>query len=1187
MTQYLSGSAGGGANGGDPDSSSLSTAGRHCRTVGREGKAGRNQCITDYFKLTVKQDRNVLSSPEKRNGKDGLEVARTEQLRQNMCSPKQNRRKKFQPPPPNRSPIIEALFRGAKSEKKDNPDVSTKTVHSNTVVRKLFVLNDSCDQSLMLRDNTCTENPETQICPIRTRSPLADNGRECKKDYVGLELIGSELNKSISENDSLKKSGTSWCQQTVFSKATQPGSISSSSRLSVETLCREIQVKEKKVLSTQQSFDSVKKSLGSNFPNQDTRDILRERSCFTSQESYSEKRNGKGGLSVASTEHLRRHMCTPKQKRRKLLSSPSNRSPKIETLFRGAKSEKRGHPDNGVHISTKPVHRNTVDTRDILRDRSCFSSQKSSSDESLSTHVSKAVLCSRRTSDKITNREKSQSCPSVYINSTNVSISKHKEFPEKQKRRSLKSSLKKLEKPMRQNYSVSSSLEKHKSNYSQHRIYSDDAALEGMKSFDNNLPFLVGCCEKGGDRNCLTDKNGQIQIGDAKKAHKNYVSYTFDNSPLLSTSYHNSLKGKAEQTENNTSALSSENTNQLVSSLEGGNSVPLSESCQPVTTNESSYNLHKLNIEASSLKAGAPSRKRSVSNSEKEITDCNLDSSDEEILPPLEKILAQGFTCGKSPEQIYDEDNTTDTLILSHSVTCSTPSVETNVSYLNRLLEEKEEFSRIEELEQQLQQVKGDTEKNYLLKEQSNDVELLAEHREILEKYSIVDGIPDQHPGENIFQVAHAGKIFNQHNLDLRNFGFHPQNPIEKYIFRSGITQQLFVISEGILVSAYHTSPCPVPMIKWMFQMMLVHSDCSVSRKILQTLMALTIRNASFGSEEPAIWIPSLFDIAVVLINLGIPFNELFPLRDFQPSFTEDHIRSEIPETVTQQSRGDIFGDPFPFFFLVDVNLCNMAKFLQLCISICNDGYTQKEIFILLLLLFKLSLEKQMKQFALVDLQCLIVKLLESIEKWKTKMPELCLAISCLSSHHHNLLHLIQFVPNWTERGREVRRHLSLVVLSKLLENHVNIPSSHDQQMSLLCKELVMMKPSNLVKKLLATSAAADAELSNASFISKFEPKAYYLVYVLLHLVREASNFESTNLSQKKWLLKLSSILEKNIKCDIRENARLFYKTKVKDLVARTYSKWQQMINSSQLIQGMIHDFVVPNAEQDEKLERG
>lgn len=34
------------------------------------------------------------------------------------------------------------------------------------------------------------------------------------------------------------------------------------------------------------------------------------------------------------------------------------------------------------------------------------------------------------------------------------------------------------------------------------------------------------------------------------------------------------------------------------------------------------------------------------------------------------------------------------------------------------------------------------------------------------------------------------------------------------------------------------------------------------------------------------------------------------------------------------------------------------------------------------------------------------------------QMPELCLAINELSSHPHNLLWLVQLVPNWTSRGR-------------------------------------------------------------------------------------------------------------------------------------------------------------------------
>ncbi|XP_061492159.1 SMC5-SMC6 complex localization factor protein 2 isoform X2 [Rhineura floridana] len=925
------------------------------------------------------------------------------------------------------------------------------------------------------------------------------------------------------------------------------------------------------------------------------------------------KKNGKVGLPVLCTEHLRKNISSPRQNRRKKLPFlPSNRSPIIEAFFRGAKSEKKDSTDNGVYMTAKAMHPKAVarqlfitdgssdcsfmDGRDLLRKRSSSTSWESSSAES-----SKAAFSSGWDSDKIINMRKSQSYPSVYPNSiTLLGIPKHKECAGKRKRISLKSDMNNLQKS-----SFSNSLENHNSECSKDGMsLGSDMQVEGMNVCENDLPISIeenGC-------NCTTNKDDQIQIAAAEGSQLQtfphfYVEKLLPLSQEIGmkassnesiTSQENLFSKQSKESESHiqhnssfealrmnihtehpplVSALPSKNNSETLVLLE--DIVLSSGGCDPVTIPGSSCNLN----EGTNLKVYMLNRK--LYDGEDETSDCNLDSSDEEVLVPLEKILAQSArSTAESPEQRNDECSTTDNMIPSKNVPLSTSSVG-KVSYMNHLehlLKEKEELRRIDELEQELQHVKQGAEINCQYEEESNDGELSAEHRAFLERFSVIsDAIPDQHPGENIFQVAHAGKIFSQHNLDLRNSGFHPQNPIEKYLLGSGVTQQLFVIIEGLLMSAYHSSSCPVPILKWMFQMMSIHPDSSVSRKILDMLMTLTIKNASASNGQPKPWIPSLLDIATVLINMGVPFSALFPLRHFQPTFSEDDIMSEMCETTRKQPSGDILGTTIPFFFLIDTNLCSMTKFLRLCISIYPEGYTDKEIFLLLLLLFKLSLEKELKQFPLVDLECLIIKLLENIREWETKMPELCLAISCLSSHHHDLLWLVQFVPNWITRGRQVRRQLSLVVISKLLKNHVNVPNSPDQQMSLLCNDLVKMKPSNLLKRISETVKRQDG-LSNESFLSEFEPQAYYLTYVLLHLVREASNFEVASSNQRKWLLKLCSALEKHVKCDIREDARLFYKTKVKDLVARTYSKWQQMIHSSQLTQGQIHDFWVPDS---------
>nr|XP_020646473.1 SMC5-SMC6 complex localization factor protein 2 [Pogona vitticeps] len=1168
MTQYLGSSNGGGGGGGAGDGSapfspSAGTPSRQRQSVprGDRGRDGRNHCITDFFKPAINPDRTVLRSPEKGNGKTGPPVSSTEHFGKSVSSPKRSRRKKLPLPPSDRSPIIDAFFKSAKSEKKDSPDngvhISVKSAYPKIVVRKLFIPASSSDCSLILKDSACTKTLErNEKHPVQTRTPLVDISRECKMDLVDSDSAGSGLSKwtSVSENDSLEKESlTTWCQKTACSKTLQYGLVSSSSQRSLETVYGEIQVKKKKMQSQQQSSGLLKKSLQTILPTQETRNLLMKRSHLTSSDCSSDESSADQSSEPA-------------------LSSGWT-SDKIITKKKGC-SCPSVHPD-----STTPLV--------ISKHKECAGKRKRN-----------------------------------VLESSMKSSQKH--------------NVQRLDK-----YNFSNSLEKHDSDYSKDRVSPDGQLESMALSDSDSLVSLecLTAEENGKNYNCTVNKNDQIQTENIKgsqlqtfrphfnleklaslsqevgakafckefatpqssslfsKHSKDIVSHTQSNnlfealqmkghnrSPhfcmsgkfTLSASEGSLLKGEPEQIWKNASTfLSKNNIEQFISPLTDSDNVLLSEHNDHVTIPSSSRDLNKVHNEDSNPNVCILNKVKSLSFVEDKTSSDSLDSSDEEELLPLEKILAQSCKPSpKSPEQMNCEDDTTD----SHNVPLSKP-FETQFSYMNHLehlLKEKEEFKRVDELEQQLLQIKQAIEINSVPEEEdSYDGELSAEHRAFIEKFSVIgDAIPDQHPGENIFQIPHAGKIFSQHNLDLRNSVFQPQNPIEKYLLGCGITQQLFVISEGLLMSAYHNFPCPVPILKWMFQIMTIHPDSSVSRKILNMLMTLTIKTASAADGEPKPWIPSLFDLATVLINMGVPFSALFPLRHFQPAFTENDIMCEV--RVKQQSSGNITGSSVPFFLLINTSLCNMAKFLRLCISINPEGYTEKEILLLLLLLFKLSLETQLKQFPLVDLQCLIIKLLEIIREWDAKMSELCLSISCLSSHHHDLLWLVQFVPNWISRGKQLRKHLSLVIISKLLKNDVNIPSKHDEQMSLLCEDLVKMKPSSLLKSLSETREQNDGHSKEPS-LSELEPQAYYLTYVLLHLVREASNSDISNPSQKKWLLKLCSTLEKHVKCDIREDPRLFYRTKVKDLVARTYSKWQQMIHSSQLTQGKIHEFWDPD----------
>nr|XP_010297703.1 PREDICTED: protein FAM178A-like [Balearica regulorum gibbericeps] len=579
---------------------------------------------------------------------------------------------------------------------------------------------------------------------------------------------------------------------------------------------------------------------------------------------------------------------------------------------------------------------------------------------------------------------------------------------------------------------------------------------------------------------------------------------------------------------------------------------------------------------------------KSSFDSEDESLECNLDDddNDEEVFMPLQEILSsspkpQAGTLEKSGLDSFSEDTVTPLLKLR----LSKPPVVSQVSYVNsleHLLKEKEESKRVDELEKRLQEdiqgretdsSDGEDEENA-----SGDEDLSEEHRAFIKRFSVIaHAIPDYHPGEDIFDLSASGKVFNQHNLDFRNFHFIPQNPIEKLLLGSGVTQQLSLAVNGFLSSAYSCILCPIPILKWLFQMMSVHPDYCVSTQILDRLMEITLKNASISDEQSKPWIPSLADVSAVFVNMGVAFRSLFPLQHLQPNFNECDILSQMQETVSkQQPRGDLTSASPAFSSLPENNLINVVKFLGFCSTVIQGGYTDQEILLLLLLLFKISLEKQLKQIPLIDFQCLFIKLLISVKDWDTKMPELCLAVSELSSHHHNLLWLVQLVPGWIIRGREVRRRLSLVIISKLLnKKHIEIPDDSDKQMSLLYQFLVVMKPSNLLKKMREGLGQQNADGDHLH--TALEQEAYYLIYTLLHLVSEASFFDVVNSNQRQHLLKLCGALDKHIKCDIREDARLFYRTKVKDLVARIYGKWQDMIQTTRPTQGKLHDFWEPD----------
>ncbi|XP_018408895.1 PREDICTED: SMC5-SMC6 complex localization factor protein 2 [Nanorana parkeri] len=496
-----------------------------------------------------------------------------------------------------------------------------------------------------------------------------------------------------------------------------------------------------------------------------------------------------------------------------------------------------------------------------------------------------------------------------------------------------------------------------------------------------------------------------------------------------------------------------------------------------------------------------------------------------------------------------------------------TPCYDNN---LELLVKEKKASERIDAIEKQLHkdlergQGVADEERNG-----DQDGELTDEHRDILKKFSVVsNAIPDYHPGEEIFHLSKSGAIFNISTLNLQHLQFTAGSSEEMIIFRPG--NQLMLATEGFLTTLYQFRKCPEILMKWMFQMVSVHPSYATSIKLLHTLIEITCNHLTHLEEKP--WVPTILDIVTVFTNMGIEFKTLFPLPHIQPGFSDIDLKSAVPGSVSEE-QGSLCTEQI-FSCVPEFQIAHVIKFLGLCTAVYKESYLDLEILALLVMLLKIHLEKEMKDIPVMDLHCLIANLLQNIEDWVNVMPELCFAMSELSNHHHNFLKLLQLVPTFEFRGREIRRHVSLIFISNIRKGHcTDIPLDYESRMLLLCKCLSQMKPSSLVKKMQTIPDYQSKTLAD------LDQEAYYLTFTLLHLVNDASSSDEPLSIQRKYLLKLCTELEKHIKSDIREDARFFYRTKVKDLVARIHGRWQELLLYSRPNQGKLHDYWQPGCD--------
>ncbi|XP_075457967.1 uncharacterized protein LOC142495828 isoform X2 [Ascaphus truei] len=430
-----------------------------------------------------------------------------------------------------------------------------------------------------------------------------------------------------------------------------------------------------------------------------------------------------------------------------------------------------------------------------------------------------------------------------------------------------------------------------------------------------------------------------------------------------------------------------------------------------------------------------------------------------------------------------------------------------------------------------------------------------------LHRYSVrTEEFPSTHPGEEIF-LSHLNQSSTFWTLDVT--GIQPQHPLEQFFFSSCFTQQVSLIRDGFLSFLYGSAPCPQPVLRWLFQLLSSNSDISLdSFKALWDISMNILTKSEDAAEY--LWCPSLQNVINIFESLNANLWALYPLQRLHadPMYKDSKLTQPgEPSGSTVVGEGT---SPNTYYSTVLVKkLSNIFKFLTLCGFVRPCCYSDQELLIFIPILCRVSLDTNLRNQPREDLRQLLLTLLGNISDWQSQLRKLCLDLSQLSRHHHNLLSIVQLLPETIAKGRQLKKQLSLVIITKLLSKNVkSLPLDESLQLSLLFRFIKDMKPSNLKQQLEKERRAEDEQNDNQKeWHRDLDWEAYYLCHTLLTLANIIVGTEMIPSDRRGDLHRLCVQLDRHINSNIHENPSIMYHSKLKDLATYTHVRWQELLS--------------------------
>ncbi|NWX79997.1 F178B protein, partial [Alca torda] len=322
----------------------------------------------------------------------------------------------------------------------------------------------------------------------------------------------------------------------------------------------------------------------------------------------------------------------------------------------------------------------------------------------------------------------------------------------------------------------------------------------------------------------------------------------------------------------------------------------------------------------------------------------STDSEDEELIPLKDMLLA-----GDEPPSPADHQQ------------AACPQPDPLANSLDSLAREKREQRQAATLPAGLAWVRVDDDSSG--ESPDEDTELPEEDRDFLARYTVTPRfIPAVHPGEPIFCARPAPVP----TLDTR--GLKPQSALEGFFLSNSPACQAAFVRDGGLSLLYRCVPtCPLPVLRWLFQLMTLCPDTTNASQALWEIWLST------GGEP---WCPTAQDISLAFAHLGA---DLSPLRRLlPPELCPTDRRSLDPSCSPRQASPDATST-----LALVTQLGDTCKFLALCVVTQPCRYADGARLALVTLLSFLGLDRALRCQPLPELQHLLHCLLEGIRDWQ------------------------------------------------------------------------------------------------------------------------------------------------------------------------------------------------------------